>query len=173
MSVFPRIHYAGIGSRMAPPPILDMMTAIARRLQEQGLVLRSGGAQGSDEAFARGATVKEIYLPEPGWRGSTSPLHPLALLYPTWEAAREIARKHHPRWSALTGYERNLHTRNVYQVLGVDLKTPSEFVVCWTSDGQDSGGTGQALRIARKHGGVEIYNLFDPAALPGLARRWG
>lgn len=36
----------------------------------------------------------------------------------------------------------------------------SSFVVCWTSDGKDSGGTGQALRIARDRN-IPVYNLYN------------
>ena len=38
--------------------------------------------------------------------------------------------------------------RNVHQVLGYDLETPTDFIVCYTKDDKDQGGTGQALRIA-------------------------
>ncbi len=54
--------------------------------------------------------------------------------------------------------------RNCYQVLGEDLSTPVDFVVCWTPDGAESetsrktGGTGQAIRIAADLG-IRVYNL--------------
>ena len=49
--------------------------------------------------------------------------------------------------------------RNCHQVLGQDLKTPVDFIVCWTKDGGESGGTGQALRIARDLN-IPVYNLY-------------
>ena len=36
-------------------------------------------------------------------------------------------------------------------MLGLDLNTPSNFIICWTEDGKGQGGTGQALRIARDY----------------------
>lgn len=48
----------------------------------------------------------------------------------------------------------------MYQVLGYDLKTPSDMVICWTKDGGASGGTGQALRIAKDYN-IPIYNLYN------------
>jgi hypothetical protein len=48
--------------------------------------------------------------------------------------------------------------RNCYQMLGLDLKTPVEFVICWTPQGKGAGGTGQALRIARDLK-IPIYDL--------------
>ena len=46
-------------------------------------------------------------------------------------------------------------------MLGPKLDAPSDFVLCWTEDGEASGGTGQAMRIAAAHG-VPVYNLQRP-----------
>ncbi|MOA32601.1 hypothetical protein D3C78_1538370 [compost metagenome] len=66
-------------------------------------------------------------------------------------AAQEIAANFHPNWHNLKPTVRQMHSRNVGQVLGQDLKTPSSFVLCWTKNGSGSGGTGQALRIAKAY----------------------
>lgn len=68
--------YAGIGSRKTPPAELARMEAVGAILQRQGWTLRSGGADGADSAFERGAdrasredgtaAHKEIYIP---WSG--------------------------------------------------------------------------------------------------------
>lgn len=44
--------------------------------------------------------------------------------------------------------------------MGWDLSTLSDFVICYTKGGKGSGGTGQALRIAK------VYNvpIFDTRA---------
>jgi hypothetical protein len=55
-------------------------------------------------------------------------------------------------------------TRNSFQVLGPDLQSPVSFVVCWTTGGKISGGTGQALRIA-KDLSIPIFNLYDKDCL--------
>lgn len=52
---------------------------------------------------------------------------------------------------------RKLQARNSHQVLGLDLETPSEFIVCWTKNGKSSGGTGQAIRIALDYG-IPIFD---------------
>ena len=55
-------------------------------------------------------------------------------------------------------------TRNVHQILGLDLRTPTSAVICWTADGatsittEDTGGTGQAIRIASDLG-IPVFNL--------------
>ena len=45
-------------------------------------------------------------------------------------------------------------------ILGNSLDNPVKFVVCWTSNGKDKGGTGLAIRLARHHG-IRVFNLYD------------
>jgi hypothetical protein len=151
--------YSGIGARATPPEVLSLMTRAAFALLKRGYVLRSGHAIGADSAFERGAgDAAQIFLPVPGWRGSASSFHLGTLGPEIWGRAREIAAAHHPAFANLSRFVQDLHTRNVFQVLGPALDAPSEFVLCWTADGEASGGTGQALRIAATHG-VPVYNL--------------
>ena len=72
--------------------------------------------------------------------------------------AFEIAKKYHPSWTSCTHGAKKLHARNVCQILGQDLKTPSDLVICWTPGGQLKGGTATALRIAKDYG-IKIENL--------------
>lgn len=136
-------YYAGIGSRETPKEFLDLFTRVAKYLSGKDCVLRSGGAKGSDKAFQLGATNKEIYLPWRGFEGNNSDLIVEDI------RAFEIAEKYHPRWSYLSQGARRLQARNSHQILGYDLESPSDFVICWTKDGKGSGGTGQAIRIAK------------------------
>lgn len=138
--------YTGIGSRSTPPEELAKLTKIATFLEECGYILRSGGAEGADQAFEAGISqpsMKEIYRPR----------HSDAY-------AEEIAAKIHPMWSACNVYARQLHGRNVMLVLGRDLKTPSDFVVAWTYDGIKSGGTRTGLVLAKQRG-IPAFNLAD------------
>jgi hypothetical protein len=151
--------YAGIGARATPEPILQLMTRCSFTLAKRGYLLRSGHADGADSAFEAGAgTNAEIYLPAPRWRGSPSPLHPEAIGAAIWHQARIIAAQHHPAFATLSEFIQHLHTRNVFQVLGPKLNSPSEFVLCWTPTGEPVGGTGQAIRIAHAHN-VPVFNL--------------
>lgn len=154
--------YTGIGSRATPPEVLGLMTRAAFALLKRSYVLRSGHAIGADSAFERGAgSAAQIFLPVPGWRDSASNFHVGTLGAELWGRAREVAAAHHPAFAGLSRFVQDLHTRNVFQVLGPALDSPSEFVLCWTADGEASGGTGQALRIATTHG-VPVYNLQRP-----------
>jgi len=161
--------YTGIGSRNIPSEISYKMEKIASKLSELGYTLRSGGADGADTAFENGATLKEIYLPWKGFNNNDS------VKYNISYAALELASELHPGWKHLTPGARKLMARNCYQVLGEDLKTPSDFVVCWTPDGcenhadrkQKTGGTGQAISLADQRN-IKVYNIFNKNSLNDL-----
>ena len=153
-------YYAGIGSRETPLNILVLMKFIALDLSAAGYTLRSGGADGADLAFESGTTQKEIFLPWKGFNNNTS------LLFDIPEKAHEISSVHHPRWQYLREPVKKLMARNAQQVLGKNLDSPVEFVICWTPDGctkgsertNTTGGTGQAISIASAFS-IPVYNL--------------
>lgn len=152
--------YAGVGSRETPPDVLREMSLLAAALERRGFTLRSGHAPGADQAFESGVgdpRCAEIYLPWRGFEGSTSFHYPRDLQMEL--KAEAIAQKHHPAWDRCSRGARALHSRNVKQVLGESLDRPARFCLAWTSDGQASGGTGQAIRIARTYG-VPVLNLY-------------
>ena len=150
------MFYTGIGSRNTPPEVLEVMEYLGEELARLGYTLRSGGANGADSAFERGCDKangkKEIFLP---WRGFNN--NPSTLSFIS-EKAIECARYYHPNYSNLSESVKKLMARNGYQVLGRDMYTPTNFIVCYTPLGTGEGGTGQAIRIA-KHSGIPIFDL--------------
>lgn len=155
-------YYAGIGSRSAPQDTLSFFEALAVALADEKYILRSGGAEGADSAFEFGAIScdAEIYLPGKSFNGryadgqtyfDCTKLH-------NWSEAISIAKHYHPAPHNLSAYALKLMARNSYQVLGLDLETPSNFLVCWTPNGKEIGGTSQAIRIAKDHG-IKIFNF--------------
>lgn len=142
--------YAGIGSRSTPPEVCEAMTQLARHLDHQGWVLRSGHADGADQAFEAGAKFKEIFLPWPGFNYSRPGQFGHTVVEVT-QRLEQIARYYHPAWQACSSAVRKLHIRNVAQVLGADCATPADMVICWTPNGSGEGGTGQAIRIAKAY----------------------
>lgn len=154
--------YAGIGSRETPINICEMMTQLAAKLEQDGYTLRSGGADGADKAFAKGCSRKEEFPPWDGFEG-------LKLLKPIPQEAWNIAADLHPMWYKLKDSARAMMARNCQQVLGMDLNTPSKFILCWTADGCinqkertfKTGGTGQAIAHASLNG-ISVYNLARP-----------
>jgi hypothetical protein len=152
-----RIYYAGVGSRETPMDIQVFFTKVAKRFAEQGFILRSGGAIGADMAFEKGCNEaggeKEIFLPWVGHNDSDS------TFIVNNEEALEIAERFHPRWHSLSPKAKLLQARNTHQVLGWDLKTPTDFVICWTKykDRNPVGGTATAIRIAEAFR-IPIFN---------------
>lgn len=136
--------YAGIGSRTTPTDVQIQMTLIAVLLEGQGYVLRSGGAEGADTAFARGVKKESNKI-------ILRPKHATA-------EAEVIASKAHPAWHACNDYVRKLHARNAQIVLGPKLDEIAEFVICWTPD-ETKGGTSLGLRIARDNK-VPVFNFY-------------
>lgn len=144
------MYYTGVGSRKVPQDIANLMTRIAIKLDLMGMTLRSGGADGSDKAFERGAGAKEIFYAK-----DATP------------EAMKIAATFHPAWNRCGDFAKRLHGRNSFQVLGRQLNHPSLFLICWTPDGCESheerniktGGTGTAISIAGRYG-VRVINLF-------------
>lgn len=170
--------YAGIGSRRTPANICELMQQLGEKLAVKGAVLRSGGAEEADLAFERGCIGvggrKEIYLTNEYVTSAGGTLYSGK----QWSQAYVIAAKHHPSWSHLKPYSKKLHARNCFQVLGISLQSPADFVLCWTPDGaktkeetsRETGGTGQAIRLASSHG-IKVYNLANKDDLE-LVRNW-
>lgn len=160
------LYYAGIGSRKTPDDILDLMTGIAGKLSLQDYTLRSGHADGADQAFELGAFGKaEIYLP---WQGFNKDREILgeAILPQAW--ATPIAEKAHPRWKYLSRSAKLLHARNVHQIFGKEIfSEKSVFVVCWTKNAKGEGGTGQAIRLC-KDLAIPVFDLADPSVYEKL-----
>lgn len=147
--------YAGIGSRQTPEDICEIMTRFARAAAIDGAVLRTGGALGADSAFMDGCslpTEMELFLPWQGYNGHRGMLFDEAAL----AKAEEVCGSSH--WSRCSQGVRKMHARNMQIILGKDLNDPVAFVLCWTPDGRELGGTGVAIRCAKQHG-IEVYNL--------------
>lgn len=152
--------YCGIGSRETPEQVCHLMIEIGFGLAQLGWTLRSGGADGADIAFEIGCNqgngTKEIYIPWHGFNQRST--HEPGVIRGANEYTEEIAAMFHPNWSACSNGAKALHARNVCQVLGFNRQTPADMVVCWTPNASGSGGTGQALRMA-KHFNIPIFDL--------------
>ena len=166
--------YAGIGSRNTPTDVLRYMKAVAKRLASRGFILRSGAADGADSAFEQGCLEScgqhEIFIPWKQYNGRNYSVRKLTDLH------EQIASELHPTWSRLSSGAKKLHTRNIAQVLGSDLQSPVQFVICWTPDGCESdasraiktGGTGTAISCASLRS-IPVFNLANTDAKDRLA----
>lgn len=174
------MRYAGIGSRETPANHLKEMRRWGRELAAKGWVLRSGAADGADSAFEAGAIeaggVTEIMLPWDGFNGhlTGTPVERFA----GYGRAIRIASQLHPGWDRLGRGPRSLMARNVFQVLGRDLQSPVDFVLCWgrrpvyAPDGRIvdvSGGTGLAVRLAASLN-IQVCHLDYHLSMNSLAK---
>lgn len=154
--------YAGIGSRETPESVLKLMQEIAAELKKLGYRLCSGGATGADSAFAKGDPDAQIYLPWVGYNGIEKPT-----MYGPSHEAIHVASTFHPAWHKCGSGAKKLHGRNMHILFGSHLDMPVDFVVCWTKDGKDSGGTGQAIRAAKANN-IPVFNLQHTGAVVEL-----
>ena len=160
--------YAGVGARKTPAPVLGAMKDMATYLAGRGWHLRTGGAKGADDAFARAAPAERrtVYLPWRGYNG-WSETEGRALTAQELRSLREAAAPHHPAWQRCPARVRDLHARNVAILLGVNMREPVHAMVCWTEGGRVEGGTGMAIRLAKHY-------RSRSSTLPGwtCGRRW-
>jgi hypothetical protein len=159
-----KFRYAGIGSRETPKDVCQLMANIASALEMCGGLLRSGAAEGADEAFEAGVanpSDAEIYLPFEKFRDHPSKLW---LPDPIPEKVAIIGKQFHPRWDTLDPRSKQMIARDGQQALGQFMNTPVDFVICWTPDGATrkttsaTGGTGQVIRIAAAYK-IPVFNL--------------
>jgi hypothetical protein len=167
--------YTGIGSREVPENVFNAMSQEAYYLAGRGYTLRSGGAKGSDAAFQWGheyyfsdedipVANQEIYIPWVNFKmehflKTDSNIIPKYLNTKCMETAKDI----HPAWDRCSEGAKKLHARNVCQILGNDLNTPSDFVIFYAKEvnGIVQGGTATAVNLARKYD-IPTVNMFFP-----------
>lgn len=160
-------YYTSVGSRECPKSIADRFVEVCKRLANENYILRSGGADGIDSYSEFGCDLgcgeKEIYLPFKGFNQNESFLHldneeifGIEILEKSLNLVKDI----HPAFDKLTKTSCLLHQRNIHQILGQDLQTPSEFVICYTWNGKAVGGTATAMNLAKRLG-IPVYNFYN------------
>ena len=113
--------YAGIGARTTPQEVLDYMSDQARILEQKGLILRTGDADGADRAFRDATEHKLVYTPNQQIE--------------QW-ARHEVSLVCDTEYRQMRTHTQNLLARNMYQLFGSgarkDAKQPSMFVLYWS-----------------------------------------
>lgn len=145
--------FAGIGSREVPSDTFFKIKEIAYKLACEGWTCRSGGANGCDTAFEYGVSM--AVHDSPNEIGGIQIFLPTAKI-PDW--AMKTVEQYHPAPHNLNPFAKRLHARNAQIILGENGDDPVDFVLCWTYNGRETGGTSQALRIARDND-IPIFNL--------------
>lgn len=160
--------YTMIGSRSTPEPIIKLMKNLSSVLCNEGFIVRSGGANGADSC-ANHVVNKEIYLPWNGFNGHYADFWSGFIVYSDLNKIEECDKYceiHHGWWKSIKKESvKHLHRRNIHQILGATLESPSNFVVCYAEpddtrgSGHVKGGTGTAVSLALSHG-IKVINLF-------------
>ena len=146
---------------------------VCMRLAQLGVTFTSGLCEIGMDGIAQKAYSKavdlglakesqfEVYVADQyNIRRSTLPRRHLAtvrnkdLISETERIASEV----HPAWDRCNEWARGMHSRNCHQILGYDLQSPVDAVICWTPDGDVVGGTATAVRIAMKYD-IPVFNL--------------
>src|SRR5690606_9026668 len=113
--------YTGVGARDTPDKYLTIMTDLAYHLDQQGWILRSGGAIGADEAFQKSVQdYSNIFLPHKNFRKGEGIEGVYIDDRDLISEAMYIMSKHngHPHWEHMLNSPSQLnnvklHTRNV------------------------------------------------------------
>lgn len=155
--------YAGIGSTKTPERILKLMTKIAIELEEKGYTLYSGGTDGADSAFAKEVKKKKIFIP---WQGYNN----IQGIVPDLQKSELIVKNIHPNWDKYSSVVKKLHARNVNQILGENLDEEVDFVICWTPNGEKTGGIATAMELAKKRG-ILVMNLANEKLLQTILKK--
>jgi hypothetical protein len=168
--------YTGIGSRTTPPVILDLMLEIGRYFGKHGVTLRSGGAPGADIAFEQGCDSaggpKQIFFPTKIWMGKDSSLRTgtYHLMGPDinlqeasiWAQRIWTYRNLQYEWNRLKPFTKLLMIRNSLQILGPQMVSPTKLIICWTTNGELTGGTGQTMMMAEHINHSKEYDYVIP-----------
>ena len=152
---------------------IKLCHTVCKRLAELGVTFTSGlcelGMDGiAQKAYSQAVDLGlasesqfEVYVADQyNIRRSTLPRKHLAIIRNKDLIAEteRIASEVHPAWDKCNEWARGMHSRNCHQILGYDLQSPVDAVICWTPDGNVVGGTATAIRIALKYN-IPVFNL--------------
>lgn len=170
--------YAGTGDGKTPDDVLEQFSSIAARLSELGYTTRVNAEKPVSNYFERNALEKEVYLPwnkfeiqGEKFESKFSKVTPAAV-----ETMGEFYQAFKGKdWDQLSDGVKKIISRNAHMLLGSDLKTPVDFLICWTMDGAEKrkdvsartwfSGPIIALASAKR---IPVFNLKNPDAMKRL-----
>ena len=149
---------------------------VCMRLAQLGVTFTSGLCEIGMDGIAQKAYSKavdlglakesqfEVYVTDQyNIRRSTLPRKHLAIVRnkDLISETERIASEVHPAWDRCNEWARGMHSRNCHQILGYDLQSPVDAVICWTPNGNMVGGTATALKLSMKYD-IPVFNLGVP-----------
>lgn len=166
-----------IGSRTAPERFTKTGIKIGRKLSDLGLIGYSGGADGMDNSFMFDYSPdrRRIILPENGFNGLWHNGNDI-IDSGTLDVSRAAveAMKVAGNFDTQPDSTKRKYSRNIFQVLGLDLNSPTDFVLFWAPEKEFAvkGGTGIAYRTARLHN-IPTFNLWNPRVMDEVCETLG
>lgn len=171
--------YAGVGSRETPVEVGHKMVVYAQRLAKLNYVMVSGGARkkrdapdnvvSADHVFEHAvAQVKGKMIIYRAYVNKFIPCGDAIVRIPDeaqMAKAEKFIRKHRiiSWFDKMSSWAKLLHQRNYYQIVQ-ENGHKVDFVISYSvigEDGEPSGGTRTAIKIAEKMG-IKVYNLYRP-----------
>lgn len=168
--------YVGMGEQKIPKDYRNIVIEIAKELSDRGFIMRSGGSKGTETFFEKGTKFRnrEIYLP---WNGFNEKecnsignyLCTDKLSRDLVNQAEELIAPHHSHWDKLNGTHKRLYIKQVFQLLGRNLDSPTNFVLYY---GNESGGVIKnnaliGIKLAKRLM-IPTFNLADRKTLMTL-----
>lgn len=173
-------YIAIVGSREVPEDELELLIRLGRTFTDLGYEDSSGDAFGADRAGWVGARQSDRYDPQAAriylvdsnrnrMRAREYEFKIAQDYAENWITAEAIALKARGSWNGIDGpnnqFKRDLHIRNVFQILGHTLIDPVKALVYYApvvgrpEREQVKGGTNTALQIAKTVNIPKRYNL--------------
>jgi hypothetical protein len=164
--------YAGITNPDTPPDIVQQIAKLASRLSESGYTCRTSGGSEGDDAFENNSTLSEVHIP---WKKFNNKETKFNKNLP--EAA-DLVKPFHPTFDAMKPAVQAIIARGAHVILGQNLQSPVQFVLCWSADGLEnakdrgikSGFIGIPIALAATNR-IPVFNLKNPDALQRL-KNW-
>ena len=163
--------FTGVGHRVIPMAVRSFLFEAGAIMSANGYKGYSGIASGSDTCFQKGCeSVGGEFLalrPFSGYGETSVSLNTITVNVEelqNYQEARYIASLIHPIWKELSYKVQSLHTRNVYEVIGLDLESPTDIFLMYakvSSATTVEGGTNTAYQLAREFN-IKTLNFFKP-----------
>lgn len=170
-------YVAIVGSRDVPLEYLELLIRLGKTYTDLGYHISSGDAFGSDRAGWYGARLSEryepdlsrIYVLDSKLNQTRAREHGFIVAQDyleCWTIATAMALEARGSWNGLKDqYQRDLHTRNVYQIHGHTLSEPIKALIYYARPigilerEICSGGTNTTLQVAKRAGIEPRVNL--------------
>lgn len=156
-------YCTGLGTTQVTKTMQDVIERFSRYLSEQGYTIRTDFDKGMNQVFRNNSDSVELYTFE-----GDSNKNADAFDCPMTDFVKQHLRDSYISLDALNRVTKNRVVRCYYELLGQNLDSPSEFLICYDPS---EGVVNYAHRIAYKLG-IKVYNLCDKEELKQLKKDW-